>query len=205
MAVKQMPTDLSGVGCWQISCLLFRKWPLPTPRVNKQRSEISALYLAHQNTLIKLLCRMVGCYQTAEDLAQEAYLKVSGAAQSRIIRHPQPFLYQTARNLALDYLRRQKIREKNQNDVEDEIGCLAVPDSTPTPDLVAEASQELKTLLSILAELPERRREMLILNKLHGWKYAKIADHFGISKSAVEKNIRIALAHCLEAKSGPQQ
>lgn len=164
------------------------------------QADIDMLYLAHQQTLVNLLRRMVGCHQTAEDLAQEAYLKVSGAAKTQTITYPQPFLYQTAKNLALDYLRKQKVRAKNIDEQTDDLDYQQIADQAPTPDQATQTGQELDELLSILAQQPERRREMLILNKIHGWKYAEIADHFGVSKSAVEKNIRIALAHCLQAK-----
>lgn len=147
---------------------------------------------------------MVGCPQTAEDLAQEAYLKVSGAAKNQHINHPQPFLYQTAKNLALDYLRKQKVRDKKSDTQSDESAMQQIADQAPTPDIVAQANQEVEELLKLLAQQPERRRQMLILNRVHGWKYAEIAEHFGVSKSAVEKNIRIALAHCLQAKSTGQ-
>ena len=47
--------------------------------------------------------------------------------------------------------------------------------------------------------MTERRRTIFILHKLHGWNYARIAAHTGISESAVQKNIRLALADCLRA------
>lgn len=169
--------------------------------LNAQQATITSLYLTHQKTLINILCRMVGCPQAAEDLAQETYIKVSDAAKNQHINYPQPFLYQTAKNLALDYLRKQKVRDRKTNLQTEEADLQDIADQAPTPDIAVQASEEVEELLKVLAEQPERRREMLILNRVHGWKYAEIGAHFGISKSAVEKNIRLALAHCLQAKS----
>ena len=142
---------------------------------------------------------MVGCYQTAEDLSQEAYLKVSAAIRKGPIAYPRPFLYQTAKNLALDHLRKQKVRGRAFDDPDDGDEVLQVADVLPGPERSATIAQEVDRLLAILAGQPRRRREILVLHKIHGWRYDEIAAYFGISRSAVEKNIRTALAHCLSA------
>jgi RNA polymerase sigma factor (sigma-70 family) len=143
---------------------------------------------------------MTGCYQTAEDLSQEAYLKVAVAIKNQSVEFPQPFLFQTAKNLTLDYLRKEKVRRRHLHEQVDESEILQVAASTPTPEALALIAEELEHLLNTLAGHSQRRREILILHKVQGWHYEKIAEHFGISKSAVEKNVRIALAHCLAEK-----
>ena len=140
---------------------------------------------------------MVGCYQTAEDLSQEAYLKVSVALKQYPIEYPQPFLYQTAKNLALDHLRKEKVRSKTFLDSVAETDCNEISAPAATPETMLMAKQELELLLQSLANQPQRRREILILHKVHGWHYEDIARYFNISKSAVEKNIYAALAQCL--------
>lgn len=192
----------SAIVIWRVYCLIICRisaWGHSI--LNNLQTDIDHLYVTHQQTLISILRRIVGCHQTAEDLAQEAYLKVSRAAKNRSIDYPQPFLYQTAKNLALDYLRKQKVRDRNLEDQVGDVVCNQITDNAPTPDRETESSQELEELMKILAQQPERRRKMLILNKVYGWKHAEIAKHFGVSKSAVEKNIRIVLAHCLAVKS----
>ncbi len=169
--------------------------------VNALQTDIDSLYLEQQQTLVHILRRMVGCHQTAEDLAQEAYLKVSDASKKKTIEYLQPFLYRTAKNLALDYLRKQKVRNKKLVEKMDDMSYEQITDNAPTPDVAVQASQELNQLLNLLEKQPERRSEMLIMNRVHGWKNDEIAEYFGVSKSTVEKNIRIALAHCLVLNS----
>ena len=164
------------------------------------QSLIDGLYLEHRRTLIKMLLRFVGCPETAEDLSQEAYLKVSSAIKDHAIDYPRPFLYRTAKNLALDHLRKEKVRRRTLDERCDETETLHVADASPSPENAVAAAQEVDRLLTILSTQPRRRREILVLHKVHGWRYDEIAAHFGISRSAVEKNIRIALAHCLAAK-----
>jgi RNA polymerase sigma factor (sigma-70 family) len=73
---------------------------------------VSDLFLDHRETLVHTLFRIVGCRQTAEDLAQEAYIRVMSAAEDQHVTYLKAFLNQTARNLALDHLRKAKVRAR---------------------------------------------------------------------------------------------
>ena len=69
---------------------------------------------------------------TAEDLLQETYLRVTRALSERAIDHLEPFVFQTARNLALDHLRARKIHSRTMvDDVPQEIvHSIAAPASS---------------------------------------------------------------------------
>ncbi|MBP1152046.1 MULTISPECIES: RNA polymerase sigma factor [unclassified Methylocaldum] len=156
---------------------------------------VSDLFLDHRETLVHTLFRMVGCRQTAEDLAQEAYVRVMGAAESQHVTYLKAFLYQTARNLALDHLRKAKVRSRTDCPEADPEIVAEIPASAPTPEQHAATQQDVERLFEALAGLSERRRQILILHKLHHWPYERIASHIGLSRSAVEKNVHAALAH----------
>jgi RNA polymerase sigma factor (sigma-70 family) len=159
---------------------------------------LDKLFHEHRNTIIKMLIPMVGCYHTAEDLSQEAYLKVSGALNQYPIEFPRSFLYQTAKNLALDHLRKEKFRNQYVEREIDETQTSAVISPNLSPENSLQIDQQVKILHKILASQPQQRREMLVLNKVHGWKYDEIAKYMNLSRSAVEKNIRISIAQCLD-------
>ncbi|MCX7085717.1 MAG: RNA polymerase sigma factor [Methylococcales bacterium] len=112
--------------------------------------------------------------------------------------HPHPFLFQIARNLAFDYLRKQKVRQRDYsvdlNFLDSESTVVNVPVVDLTPEQEAIDQQEFENLLKSLEDLTERRRQILVLNKIHHWKYERIAQHFGISRSEV-------LAHKLSRAS----
>jgi len=80
----------------------------PTSRIAFLNADL--LFLDHRESLIAVIFRIVGCPDTAEDLAHEAYLRFTQAAQSQDIAAPRPFLFQVGRNLALDHPRKQKHR-----------------------------------------------------------------------------------------------
>jgi len=167
---------------------------------------INDLFLNHRQSLIHTIFGIVGCPQTAEDLAHEAYLKMLHAAENQEISYPRPFLYQIARNLALDHLRKEQVRQRGGYPSKDheELETLIerLPANTPTPEQQADDRQQVDHMLEALNGLSERRRQILVLHKFHHWSYERIAGHFGISRSAVEKNIHVALGHLLAARDG---
>ncbi|QSA96000.1 RNA polymerase sigma factor [Methylococcus sp. EFPC2] len=160
-------------------------------------SGVEALFLDHLEPLIRIIYRMVGCRQTAEDLAQEAYLRLIHARESDQVAYPRPFLYQTAKNLALDHLRKEKVRARTDcPDAEPEL-LEQAPAKTPTPEHQALVSEQVRLFGSALEALSERRRQILVLHRFHHWSYERIAQHLGLSRRAVEKNIHAALAQVL--------
>lgn len=166
---------------------------------------IDTLFLSQRDALIRTIFGIVGCPQTAEDLAHEAYLKMQKAIATQVIDYPHPFLYQIARNLALDHLRKERIRQPvdqiTSNGSDDDATLLdRLPANTPTPEQQAVDQQQVGLLLAALDNLSERRRQILVLHKFHHWTYERIGKYYGISRSAVEKNVHAALAHLLASQ-----
>ncbi|WP_404379167.1 RNA polymerase sigma factor [Caenispirillum salinarum] len=157
-----------------------------------------ALFAAERRSIVRRLVRMVGCRATAEDLAQEAYTRLIEASGARRIDRPQPFLYRTAENLALDHLRRERGRRAVTTEEHGPaVAQVACP--LPTPDKSLQTRDTIKRLTTIVSRLPERRRQVFLLRRLHGWRYAEIAAHLGISVSATEKHMRLAMEACVLA------
>lgn len=161
------------------------------------------VFLHHRHSLIHTLARIVGCPQTAEDLAQDTYLKFLQASTTQEITFPQSFLFKIGRNLALDYLRKQRIRQPLADTIstdDDDSRYESMPVTLPTPEKIVADQQQVALLLDGLQSLSERRRTCLVLHRFHHWPYERIAIHLGISRSAVEKNIQAAVAHLLAAQ-----
>lgn len=167
---------------------------------DEAQSKFDTLYAHHFKMLISKIFQVVGCRRVAEDLAQEAYLRVSATLVKRQVDYLRPYLYQTAHNLALDHLRKETVRKGAKADQFNE--AITSPDDLPSnmpgPEQSAISMQKIRRLQTALAALPERRREILLLHKVHHWRYKDIAKHLEISVSAVEKNIQLALAHCMK-------
>ncbi|MGQ0594233.1 MAG: RNA polymerase sigma factor [Gammaproteobacteria bacterium] len=170
--------------------------------MDSPRATLDAVFVAQRPTLIRWLTRLVGCASSAEDLAHEAYVRAATSLASGPIPYPQPFLYQTARHLALDHLRHERVQAQALVSQDQAPPLEAIASAAPGPDRIAMARETFEQLVAVLGTLPRRRREILILHKLHHWSYERIAAHFGISKSGVQKHVRAALAACLPPATG---
>ena len=161
------------------------------------QSHFNTVFLAQRVTLLRTLQRMVNNPSTAEDLLQETYLRVTRALSERPVDHLEPFVFQTARNLALDHLRALRIQSRTlMDDVPlDVMQNVAAPLSTAEDAIHAE--QMLKRLSVSLGQLSARQQQIFILSRLHGHSYLEIAEQLGVSLSTVQKELKLIMAICI--------
>ena len=146
---------------------------------------------AYFHRLLKLLRSRGNSQAEAEDLIQEAYLKMHEyVAKGGEVREPEAFMARTALRLGLNAKRDAHPELFADQDVEN---FTFIVDPTPTPDEVLLADECLEQMRRVLATLTDRTREIFLMNRLDGMAYPHIARALGISESAVEKHIAIAL------------
>jgi RNA polymerase sigma factor (sigma-70 family) len=134
--------------------------------------------------------------EDAEDVIQEAYLRVLRYSAEHEVEHPERLLFSTARNLAVDARRRRKVRERTEARYALVEACAF---DWPASDEVEEARQRLQRVEAAVMNLSPRCRAVFFMHRLEGMSYSQIATHCGISVSAVEKHIARACLH-IDAK-----
>ncbi|MGE8096433.1 RNA polymerase sigma factor [Pseudomonas fluorescens] len=161
------------------------------------QSRFNHVFLAQRVSLLRTLERMVNNHSTAEDLLQETYLRVARALSERAIDHLEPFVFQTARNLALDHLRARRIQSRTMlEDVPlDVVQNIAAPLSSAED--AAHAEQLLERLNISLSQLTPRQQQIFILSRLHGHSYLEIAEQLSVSLSTVQKDLKLIMAICV--------
>ncbi|MCK9801921.1 RNA polymerase subunit sigma-24 [Pseudomonas chlororaphis] len=161
------------------------------------QSRFNHVFLTQRISLLRTLERMVNNHSTAEDLLQETYLRVTRALSERPIDHLEPFVFQTARNLALDHLRARRIQARTLlDDVPlDVVENVAAP--TSSAEDAAHAEQLLERLNISLNQLSTRQQRIFILSRLHGQSYQEIADQLSVSPSTVQKELKLIMAICM--------
>lgn len=97
-----------------------------------------------------------------------------------------------ADNLALDHIRGQ--RSRGHYFAQEETFDSA--DEAPSPESTVDYRQRLARLEQAVSELPDRQRQVFLMHKFDGMSHAEIAAELGITRSAVEKLVMKALAHC---------
>jgi RNA polymerase sigma-70 factor (ECF subfamily) len=150
-------------------------------------------FIAERAKLIRFLTRRTGCAATAEDLLQEAWIRLSRLPTTDFIDSPSAYLRRMASNLAIDHARACERRPLNAVEVED---LLSLADEAPDTERAVSDAQQLQHLLAIVGELPERRRALFIAARIEGVAQRELAERFGISLRTVELELHRALNHC---------
>lgn len=152
-----------------------------------------------RQSLIWNVMRIVGDRQIAEDLAQETYIRASKAMEHGAIAHIEALLHQTARNLAIDHLRRKATRSRVEAENIDPSIVLRICQDVPSTEEAIIGRQRLAHLSRALAGLPERTQTVMILSRVENWPNSRIADHLGISERTVFNDLKLAMGHCRDA------
>lgn len=157
---------------------------------------LTDIFLRTRKSLIWSVMRIVRDPQTAEDVAQETYMRAQKAIEARPIEHIEGLLYQTAHNLALDHQRRRKVRDKYEtgNVEREEIEKIALDAPSAEDSLIERQRQALYE--AALRELPVRARTAWALSQVEGWTYARIAEYLGVSRNTVYNDIKLIMGHC---------
>lgn len=130
----------------------------------------------------------------ADDLIQEAFLRLHVYCQDEEVQQQEAFLTRTVLNLVVD------IHRKSHRDLysEEPIESLLLVDIRPTPDEDFAVSERLTRVGAVLDELGPRTREIFLMHRVEGYGCAQIATRFGISLSAVEKHIARAVLSLMD-------
>jgi RNA polymerase sigma-70 factor (ECF subfamily) len=153
--------------------------------------------LVHERALRGYLSRFFKNVPDVEDVVQETYARLLDLndSDSVAVRNWHAFLFASARNVALDRIRKARVVSL---DTLAEMGGADVLDQTPSADEALNARQELALLLETIASLPDRCREVLTLRKLYGLSQREIAQRLAIAESTVEKHVAYGVRLCAE-------
>lgn len=152
------------------------------------------LYVAHRSDLVTYASRILGDRAHAEDIVQEAYLRLDAAMAGQVLREPLAYLYRIVHNLALD-MKRKLVREGGRLTSADD-GFTEIAGDQPSPESEAAARGEMRLLLQAMAELPERTRIALELHRLAGCSIREIANRLDISVGTAHALVVDGLEHC---------
>ena len=149
-------------------------------------SAFKSFYLTHAESLRNFLYYKTGDLKQAEDLMQEAFLKLWQKRQEVQPEKAKSFLFTVANNLFLDKVRHQKVvrnyelQPRSDRDKE-------------SPEYHMEVQEFKQQLEAVLAGLTEASRVVFLMNRLEDLSYKEIAARLGISQKAVEKRMSKAL------------
>jgi RNA polymerase sigma-70 factor (ECF subfamily) len=150
----------------------------------------AALFAANEHRLFKYFCRAVGQPETARDLTQDVFVRVTrtvvpAGAEGEV----RAWLFRIARNLALDHHRARARR----------------PESVSLADTRSrEASQDVDYAVNqALATLPDLDRDVFLMREVAGLGYDDIGRTCDLTPDAVRSRIHRARLHLREQLAAP--
>jgi RNA polymerase sigma-70 factor (family 1) len=147
----------------------------------------SSFFETHAKNLRNFLFYKFGNSDQAEDMTQDAFIKLWQNCAQVPIDKAKSYLYTVATNSSLNEITHQKVVLKYEKNFS------GLDKTNENPEFLLEEKQFKTKLLTAIENLNETQRVAFLMHRIDGKKYHEIAEELNISVKAVEKRIHIAL------------
>ena len=152
-----------------------------------------AALVEHGRWLRTVTLARLGERQAVEEVLQDvAVATVEHGHRVRDAAKVAPWLYRVAVIASLQYRRRAGRRRKLVNQFAERMPTSDADEREPDPLEWLVAEEQRMLVRRSLACLPRRDAEILLLKYTENWSYRQLADHLGVSSSAVEARLHRA-------------
>jgi RNA polymerase sigma-70 factor (ECF subfamily) len=148
---------------------------------------------AHDSQLKAYLRNSFPRVRDVDDVVQESYLRMWSARATQPIRSAKAFLFQVARRLALDFVRREQVSPIDR--VSDLSVLRVIEHGTGVAETVSR-NEKIRLLANAIDTLPARCREIFILRRLKCIPQKDVAARLGLSERTVEVQVLRGLRRC---------
>lgn len=150
-----------------------------------RRTALSDLYRREYRSLVRLACLLVDQVEVAEELVQEAFVRLDRNWDKVHDEAARPaYLRSIVMNLARSSLRRRLVARRHQP--------KPAPDAPPAED-GAVLAEDHREVVAALRTLPARQRECVVLRFYQDCTEAEIAQTLGISPGSVKTHLHRAM------------
>lgn len=154
-----------------------------------KESLYEGLFKKNAKALRNYLYAKFGDMVLAEDLLQEAFVKLWENCKKVTPEKAKSYVYTVATNLGISQKRHEQIKFKHQDLILKQYSGM----TNENPEfLMLEEEFKLK-FKNIIASLPERQREVFLLSRVEKKTYKEIAELSEVSVKAIEKLMHKAL------------
>ncbi len=156
----------------------------------EEKPTLRQVFDAEESVLLRYAHGLVGQRETAEDIVQDAFLKLHAHWEEVI--HPRAWLFRCTRNLALSHIRDHKRETPMDAGREWE-------SASPDPEQALGRLEAIGTLQLLIAELHEDDRALISLKYHDGLKYDQISQRTGLSVGNVGYKLHHALKNLADS------
>ncbi len=146
-------------------------------------------FRSHSRQLRSYLYYKFGDLEQAEDMVQEAFIKLWNHCAKVPIEKAKSFLYTTATNIGISHKRHETVKFKHKNYIKQRKSDT----TNESPEFVMLEKEYMEKLKEAIAALPDRQREVFLLSRIDKKTYKEIAALSNVSVKAIEKLMHKAL------------
>ncbi|MFT6871321.1 MAG: RNA polymerase sigma-70 factor (family 1) [Roseivirga sp.] len=154
-------------------------------------SEFQEIFEQYYTPIKNFLYYKCGDIDQSEDLAQDAFIKLWDKRDEVQLDTVKSYLYTIAGNMLLNQIRHDKVvvnfAERNKNQQEEY-----------SPEFQLQEKEFKQELENVISQIPEKQREVFLMNRIEEMTYKEIAERLELSVKAVEKRMHGALSHLKE-------
>ncbi len=152
-------------------------------------ASMSEIYHHRHRALFRFFFRLTGRQAVSEDLVHDVFLRMlryrqTYAAAGVESQGFESWMYRIARNVLADNSKKHRL-ETSADDGELE----AIESDRPTPFDNISKQQDMALLYKAMRELPEDKRELLVLSRFQGLSYEQIGRIVGCETGAVKVRV----------------
>ena len=149
------------------------------------------VFISHRGPLVDFAAPIVGSRDIAEDVVQDAFLRISSAGVRACNKEQVlAYLYRIVRNLSFDLIRRRQIERRY---VQADAPYWVTPQTTTTPEEAAVLTDEMRIVAEVLADLPVEVRVAVEMHRFGQFTLEDIAQHLGISVPNAHRYVKMAM------------
>ena len=156
----------------------------------EDKPTLRQVFETEESPLLRYAHGLVGQRETAQDLVQEAFLKLHAHWEN--VANPRAWLFRSIRNLALNHLRDH--RRETTSDSSHEWQS-----DSPDPEQALGRLETIGTLQLLVSELDPADRTLITLKYHENLKYDQIAQRTGLSVGNVGYKLHHALKNLADS------
>ena len=154
--------------------------------VDGRLEALEELYDLAAGDIYHLALWRTGSSEDAEDVVQDVFVRVAEQGRRLVsVRHPRCWLLTVAHRRAVDLVRR---RTRRRDAPMDEVPFLTAPSSDPDRGI------EARSLSRLIARLPDKQREVMLLRHFADCTFADIGRIVGVPTFTAASRHRLAIA-----------
>lgn len=144
---------------------------------------IQTSFIQYRQWLVNYVCKQVDDYDLAEDIVQDAFLRLLEMQVGVRADSVKNLLFTTCRHLAYDHLRRKMLAERT------DIYMYAQEESTVSADQLVRVREIAEHEWRMVNAMPKKQRHVYCLSRYEGRSIVEIATQLHISPRTVEAHL----------------